>query len=429
MPIIEQNITTINLLNEYGLGVSNNGKIKVPFVLPLERIKYTKHCYRNKVNFTLDEVLDFSPQRTTAPCKYFTICGGCKLQHANQELYKTYKTSLITKEISNLSKNTIINDLIIAPQQSRRRLQLSFIKKEEKVFMGFQKLNSHKIVDIDSCYIADADLAKLFIPLKELILLTLTTSSSGSLYLLKADNGITIEIDVNKGCFLESNYEKLLQDFSEKHQIIEIKINFTGNNDQYLYAKTPATINFSGISVNVSAKCFLQASKFSDDFLAKEVIKYISQIYPNKEKNELKIADLFCGRGTFTIALAQQGTVVYGYESDAAAIRALGDAIRLNNLNIKITERDLFAFPLFSNDLNNFDIIVMNPPRAGASTQVKELCKSKVRYLIYVSCNPKTFTSDTKELLKNGYALQYVTPFDQFLYSNHLEVVGLFVKK
>ena len=88
--------------------------------------------------------------------------------------------------------------------------------------------------------------------------------------------------------------------------------------------------------------------------------------------------------------------------------------------------RDLFRRPLLEHELNGFDVIVLDPPRAGAEAQVKRLAASKVKDVIYVSCDAASFARDAATLVAGGYALEAVTPVDQFRYSAHVELVGVF---
>ena len=98
--------------------------------------------------------------------------------------------------------------------------------------------------------------------------------------------------------------------------------------------------------------------------------------------------------------------------------------------NIEIEERNLFKYPLEEADLSDFDVVVFDPPRAGAISQVKEIAnmsgRGKIKKIVAVSCNPHSFVSDAKVLIEAGFTLKSITMVDQFVYSNHLELVALF---
>ncbi|HNR78034.1 MAG TPA: hypothetical protein PKM48_12950, partial [Parvularculaceae bacterium] len=96
---------------------------------------------------------------------------------------------------------------------------------------------------------------------------------------------------------------------------------------------------------------------------------------------------------------------------------------------VKAEMRDLFERPLTAKELKGFDAVVFDPPRAGAADQAREIAASGVRLVIGVSCNPATFARDARILADAGYALDAATPVDQFVYSSHVELVGVFRKK
>ncbi|EGF90755.1 23S rRNA uracil-5--methyltransferase rumA [Asticcacaulis biprosthecium C19] len=76
--------------------------------------------------------------------------------------------------------------------------------------------------------------------------------------------------------------------------------------------------------------------------------------------------------------------------------------------------------------MKGFDAIVFDPPRAGAEAQAAEIARSGVARAVAVSCNPQTFVRDAKILVNAGFSLDRVTPIDQFLWSAHVELVGVF---
>ena len=122
--------------------------------------------------------------------------------------------------------------------------------------------------------------------------------------------------------------------------------------------------------------------------------------------NAKKVADLFCGLGNFT------------FVTNATGFDIVGNGVK----------RDLFKKPLSAKNLNQYDVVIMDPPRAGAAEQVKELSKSNVKKIIYVSCNPASFIRDAKQLERGGYKMTTAIPVDQFVGSAHWETFSVFVK-
>ena len=127
--------------------------------------------------------------------------------------------------------------------------------------------------------------------------------------------------------------------------------------------------------------------------------------------------------------LAKEASVT-GIDSDARAIDALQSAAsrHMQRDAINASRRNLFNNPLVIDELNVFDALLLDPPRAGAQSQVSEIAKSTVETVVSVSCNPQTFFRDAALLRDGGYTLQSLTPVDQFVYSPHIELVGVFVR-
>jgi len=136
-----------------------------------------------------------------------------------------------------------------------------------------------------------------------------------------------------------------------------------------------------------------------------------------------RIADLFAGIGTFTFPLAAHATV-HAVEGDPAAHATLATAAR--GRRVTTARRDLFTDPLTATELSGFDAVVFDPPRAGAREQATQLAASHVPTIVGASCNPATFARDARILTDGGYTLRQVTPVDQFLWSAHVELVGVF---
>ena len=142
-----------------------------------------------------------------------------------------------------------------------------------------------------------------------------------------------------------------------------------------------------------------------------------------------KVADLFCGVGAFTFRLAQTASV-YAADSSAPAVQALiaatGTASGLKAITAEA--RDLSRRPLLAMEMKKLDGVVFDPPRAGAAEQAGEIGRSKVARVVGVSCNPTTFARDARILADAGFVLTSVKPVDQFLWSPHVELVGVFVR-
>jgi 23S rRNA (uracil1939-C5)-methyltransferase len=165
---------------------------------------------------------------------------------------------------------------------------------------------------------------------------------------------------------------------------------------------------------------FVQASAAAEQAIADLVTGHLGA--------NAATVDLFSGFGPFALRLAETSTV-HAVEAERAALDALEIAWRgtAGKLKAITTERrDLFRAPLIANELNRFDGVVFDPPRAGAEAQARELAQSDVSLIAAVSCNPVTLARDCRILIDGGYSLESLTPVDQFAHTGHLEAVALF---
>ena len=172
-------------------------------------------------------------------------------------------------------------------------------------------------------------------------------------------------------------------------------------------------------TVELPIGSFLQATEAAESTLAALVVDALA--------GHKAVADLFSGAGPFALRLAEIARVA-AFDSDKPAITAMEKAVR-NTQGLKpvtAKPRDLFRDPLAAIELKDFDGAVFDPPRAGAEAQAHELAQSKLKTIVGVSCDPKTFARDAKILIDAGYTLDRVTPVDQFAFSTHVEIVGVF---
>ena len=172
----------------------------------------------------------------------------------------------------------------------------------------------------------------------------------------------------------------------------------------------------------------MQPSLESETALLALVLKYLGA-------TRGKIADLFCGVGTFSYPLsALPDTKILAVDSSVSLLNGFRRSVNKNMIpNIEIIAKNLFKYPLDTAELKGLKAVVFDPPRAGAEAQVKQLAalpeSGRPEKIIAVSCNPHSFVRDANILLSGGYQLQEVTIVDQFVYSNHSELVALFTKQ
>lgn len=408
----------IDSLNDEGVGcaVYENKKINIPYVLTNEIVSVQKVTQKNYPDrFELVEILEPVQHRINPSCVYFGQCGGCQLQHMSESTYTRFKEDKVNQELKAQSLEFECGSIIKVPDRSRRRVTFKVRRKGKKIELGYFKRQSHDLVNVDHCLLLTPILQQLIQPLKLFLVDFLIDEKPKNLYLTQADNGIDLDLESPVKKLNLGQLDKINQ-FAYAHDLCR----FSLNGESIIEIKKPL-IQIEDMQIPIDSKGFLQATMVSNVILKDLVLEAISDQKPRK------IADLFAGRGTFSIPLSHISKVE-SFESDVFAVQDFKKALQQEVKPIKVTERDLYKMPLSDKELSNFDVVVLNPPRAGAYAQSKQLAISNVQTIIYVSCNPKTFATDAKLLLNNGYTLHKITLFDQFLYASHIELIVVFKK-
>jgi len=188
---------------------------------------------------------------------------------------------------------------------------------------------------------------------------------------------------------------------------------------EMLYGARTPTVQIGAATVALPPGAFLQASPEAEAAMAAFALEAMS--------GATRVADLFCGVGSFALRLAERASVL-AVDSAEGAVRALSSA-RATAPGLKAIEvqtRDLSKRPMLAQDLVKMDAVLFDPPRAGALETAQQLAQSKVARVVGVSCNPATFARDARVLIDAGFVLDRVLPVDQFLWSPHVELVGVF---
>jgi 23S rRNA (uracil1939-C5)-methyltransferase len=205
--------------------------------------------------------------------------------------------------------------------------------------------------------------------------------------------------------------------FAREHKILRISAG-----DELIAMLAPPTLTLSGATVEPPPGAFLQASRTGEAAIIAAVLAGLPKLTAKS-----KIIELYAGIGTISFALAQHARVE-AYEGGAAAVAAHEKAIRAGNLagRMSITTRDLTRQPVLAAQFQGAAAVVLDPPYAGATVQIKFLAQSDIRRIIYVSCNPDALAQDAATLRRAGYSVIAATPIDQFPYSDNIESVVVF---
>lgn len=369
----------------------------------------------DRVRFDPFEVA-LGPNHAVPPCRHFPDCGGCQLQHVTDAAYIAWVTARIVAALdaARVAIGTI-EPVALSPPRSRRRASLRAIKRGGTLTLGFNADASHRIVDLHECWVLTPALFALVAPLRALLNAALRDGQGAGVTLTDSDFGVDLLL-ANVGARTLSEIERL-NEFSALHDIARLSVEGEDGVETVTEARAP-TLHFGGVPVILPPAPFLQATREGEAALVAAVLAATG--------GAKRVADLFTGLGTFALPLAAQGAAVLAIEGAQATAAALAAAARTSGLRLAVDHRDLFRRPLTGAELDRFDAVVFDPPRAGAVTQVTELAASKVPVVVAVSCNPNTFARDATILVAGGYVLDKLWPVAQFRWSTHVELVARF---
>ena len=359
-----------------------------------------------------DGTLQPGPAHRTPPCSLFPRCGGCQLQHLTDRAYADYCASRIEGALAQHGLAADVRPAYLSPPRTRRRASLRALKAGGMLLLGFNEAGSNRIVDMTECHILHPALFGLLVPLRQLLAKILPAKRVGEVQLTLVDQGVDVALKGVEAVGLEAI--EALTAFSENHRLARLSID-EGYGAETRYEPRPATISLGGVSVGFPSGSFLQATLDGEAALVAAVGEATSGV--------VHIADLFAGLGTFAFSLDAQVTAA---EASRDALLALKEAAGHSGRSIAAAHRDLYRRPYDAGELKPFDAVILDPPRAGAVEQVRELAASAVPRIAYVSCNPATFARDAEMLVSGGYKLDWVKPVGQFRWSTHVELAAGF---
>jgi len=363
-----------------------------------------------------DGTLEHGPHHAEPPCRHFGICGGCQLQQLDEESLATF----VAERVANAASGQGLSPSRTAPPHlsppgSRRRAALRAETKGGRVLVGFREARSHSIVDLAECPVLLPELAALIAPLRKL-LARQGKRIAADIELAAVEQGVDLAI---KGLTVEGlAATEAMLDFARDQHLARLTLD-QGYGPEALWEPEPVTVSIAGISVGYPAGTFLQATQDGEDALISAAREWLS--------GAGAIADLFSGLGTFALALAGPAKVL-AVEAARDAHLACKTAAGRAQLPLHSLHRDLFRNPLQVDELNRFDGVLLDPPRAGAREQVAHLAGSKVARVVYISCNPSSWARDAATLVAGGYRLEELRPVGQFRWSTHVELASLFVR-
>ena len=372
----------------------NGFAIFIAFAAPVERLRV--RIVERRKNFAravIEEILGPSDARRQAPCQHFGDCGGCQLQHMTYEAQLEAKAGFVRDALKRVGKiewpqKIEVRHAAEFGYRSRAQVKIEHFNPQNPASrrIGFNRIGSHAICDVSSCPVLVPEL-------------------EAKLPLLRSS--------INQSKQSERN------DFTD----VEMAAGDEGVAFDPRLAGLPGgnlERRVHGASYRFSPSTFFQVNALLLETLIDEAVA---------EYSGAMAIDLYAGVGLFTIQLARRFGKVIGVESDNQAAHFARENISVNNLvNVE------FYNARVEHWLNDFvapspDLILLDPPRAGAAEAVARIAELKPQYISYVSCDPTTFARDARKLLDSGFELARVTAIDLFPQTYHVETVALLKRR
>jgi len=407
---------TITRVGAQGDGIAETaaGPVFVPLTLPGEVVRGEVRDGRLEGGV----IITASAERVDPVSPHYGDCGGCSMQHWAATPYLDWKREQVRLALAREGIETEIAPTVAVPPGTRRRLALHARRGEDgRVVLGFKARKSWRLVEVTACPVADPRLVAAFPALARIAEAFLEhPKSAPTLHVTWTLSGLDVDV---------TGVERRSGGLSRDAQMRAIhaaaaadlaRLSLTG---ETLVMERQPTVAFGPATVPLPPGGFLQAVPEAEAAMVALALAGV--------RGAKKVADLFCGAGTFTFPLATLAPVLAA-DSSAAGIAALkaGIGTARGLKPIMAEARDLFRRPLAPYDLRGCDAVVLDPPRAGALEQTRQIVDSKAGVVVGVSCNPVTFARDARVLIDAGFRLERATPVDQFLWSAHVELVGVF---
>ncbi len=421
-----------------GVGRGEDGKVVfVDFALPGEKVLYIPVMNRKSYLFgTTIEVLEPSEHRIEPKCAVFGDCGGCVLQHLDENVQLKYKQQALLenfKKIGNVQPEALLEPMTGKHWGYRRRARLGakFVPKKGGMIVGFRERNTSYIQPTDKCEVLYPEVSAMFPDLRETLEKTSCNDKIPQIEISVADNAVVMIVR-HLEAFVQSDLE-LLTEFAKRNTVQLFLQPGNLKSVHPLYPEKPDALFYEfkdfDIKIEFLPTDFIQVNAGINEQLVSKAVDLL-----DVQKND-RVLDLFCGVGNFTLPLARHSNHVVGVEGDQALVNRAIHNRELNGLNsVDFHFGDLFKEDMSSGSHGDwleqkFDKILLDPPRSGAAEMIKRLPAFGASKVVYVSCGPATLARDAGVMVnEHGYRMTHAGVIDMFPHTAHVESIAVFEK-
>ena len=417
-------------LSHDGRGVSevSGQRIFVPGALPSEHVLLrTRKRRRGFQEADLVEVLEPAPDRVEPACRYFGVCGGCALQHLDYAAQLAFKERAVVEALSRLGG--VEADTVGAPiagsqwhYRRRARLGIKYVAGKGRVLVGFRERGAPYLTDMDECRNLVSPLDRLPSRLAEILADSPVRDRIPQAEIAIGDDAGAVVLRV-----LDPPPDKDLEALIGLGG--ELGVDFylqPGGPESVQPIRVPArplsySLPAEGLRFDFEPGDFIQVNAEMNQALVAQAVDSAG-LDPDD-----RVLDLFCGLGNFSLPIARRVAEVTGVEGSAALVaRAASNAKRngIDNARFLCADLEQADWPFFR---QAWDVVVLDPARAGAAAAVASMSTMRPRRIVYVSCHPGTLARDAGELVRSGgYRLSSIRVLDMFPNTHHVEAIAVF---
>jgi 23S rRNA (uracil1939-C5)-methyltransferase len=389
-----------------GMARPDQGQIGfAPSVIPGERLRVLASAKKKGfARATRFELIERSPERVEPPCRYAGRCGGCDWLHIEYSAQLRHKLELLRDALSRGGKIEPLPELSIEPSPHplgyRNRIRVHV----EQGQVGFRGVGSHDVVDVVSCAVAAHELDRALSLFRSVLAAqqSLPPSFEAELRVAPSDERALVRMSIQPGA-------KLLAALQNEFVVA------------FPNVPAPSVQRFpfaSGSWLTVPAEAFVQVNWELNRVLVEALVQGA------RARGAARFLDLYAGAGNFSLPLLESGLSGVAVEGVGSAVRAAGRTIAELGLRGEVLTGDVGAtVERLIQQRQTFDLVVLDPPRAGAPEVTGKLSGLKPRHVAYCSCDPVTLARDLRELRTQGFSIEQIRVFDLFPGTHHFETL------
>jgi 23S rRNA (uracil1939-C5)-methyltransferase len=421
---------SIAALTQAGEGIVRGGKTAfVLGALPGEAVRFRRtRQHRQHDDAQLLEVLAPSADRATPRCPHFGVCGGCALQHLAPAAQLRAKEAELRDTLERLARITPTRwlEALAGPAfgyRRRARLGAKFVRKKERVLVGFRERAAPYVAELERCEVLAAPAGTLLRPLAELLSGLSIREQLPQIEVAVADNATALVLRV-----LSSPSEAdlaQLASFAQQHGV-RFYLQPGGTDSVRPLGEPAAALHYRlprfALTLEFLPTDFIQVNAAVNEALVSRAVELLAP------EPTARVLDLFCGIGNFTLPLARQAGAVVGVEGEAALVaRARANALSNGLSNVEFQVANLAGEIAQAPWLRGaYTHVLLDPPRTGARELLPALAALKPQRLLYISCHPGSLARDLGVLVhEHGMQLEAAGVVDMFPHTAHVESIAL----